>query len=365
MLALFSALTITRLASEKLSELMPTRMLVKSEKRFKGLMENIDAIAADSNQKTLFLGTSIYKYFLDPREYDAKVKENGVDTKSYNLSFEGSVGSSIYSMTQRLRAEFLKRNARFKTVVFELSPACFNKTFYRNHRLMVDFTYPKIFLDDSTWQKMLIQNTPDASYLLLNQELKPFNWDFFPYRRFFGFAKAAPLKWPGIAGIWSHKAFYEVPEWNPETSGYVNWNLPHSEDDFNSMQDRLHEKENWDHMIFKYREGNGIYPSFGFEPNLVKYYIEAVKEASQFAENVYLVILPYAPAFQRPVNKFVDKNYIISKMTNETGATVIDYTDALPVTDLDFADAMHLRKETMNRFLTLLAERIASDQKIN
>lgn len=335
----------------------------KLEKRFGGLLNNIDEIAQNSEKKTLFIGTSIYQYFLDPQYFDQQMKLNNVISKSYNLGFEGAVGSGFYSMIARLQGEFKKNGAHFKNIVLELSPACFNQTFYQNHKFVIDVTHPQIFMDTEAWLQMFLKNAPSAVCLLADQIFKPLNWEVLPYRSWLGFGKYRKNEWAGIANLWSTPVFYERPEWNPQSAGLVNWNLPSSEKEFHDMLESMHQEKNWNYMIARYRFGNGIYENFSYESNLVNFYIEAVQLAEKMSDYVTLVILPYAPSFQEHVDRFVSQDYLIRRLSRETKAKILNYTRTLPSTNEDFADAMHLKKENMNRYLKLIADNLAKDQK--
>ncbi|MFZ3230193.1 MAG: hypothetical protein WA160_08310 [Pseudobdellovibrio sp.] len=357
LISLVLTLVLTRTLSEVMKNSVPSHD--KVQKRFEALLQNISEISKDSNNKTLFVGTSIFQYFLDPSDFDEAMQSKGVLSKSYNLGFEGNIGSGTYAMMNRLETEFKSRNAHFKNIIFEFSPACLNKTFYNNHLFVIDIRHPQIFLDNQTWDKIFIQNAPAAAYLLTNQILKPLDWEFLSYRKLLGFADYKK-KLPGVADAFSSKIFYEVPEWDIKSSGLSNWNLPKTTIEFENLIEDIHEVENWKSMIFRYRIGNGISSSFSYEPSLVNYYIESVRAASRMADNVILVILPYAPSFQKSVDEFVDYEYLINKFSKETNAKIIDYRKSFSNTDNDFADAMHLRKENMKRYMNILGHELST-----
>lgn len=243
------ALTLVYLFSLSLRRSMPGQN-AKSVKRFAGIMRNLDEIALDPENKFLFFGTSIYQYFLNPKHFDQDLKALGVESKSYNLAFEGLFGPGQLAFTTRLESEFYQRNSKFRAAIFELSPACLNRRFYDRHREMLDFVLPGIFLNFSTWVKMFLIDAPGTSYLLFDQFFRPASWTlFFSLTGIMGISKEEmTVEWPELVQLWTDQKFSDPEAWNRETSGLSNWNFPATQKDFDAAVESIHQPDNWQRM---------------------------------------------------------------------------------------------------------------------
>lgn len=345
---------------------LPHSLRENSVNRFKYLKESLPKISEQTEITTLFFGTSIFHYFLYPPDFDKELAQMQIPSISYNLAFAGNFGLGFYSLTNRLAEEFKGNNRKFKAVVIELSTASMNKRFYNRHKAMIDVGNPSIFMNNTSWLQMFIGDPPAAIYVVANKLFKPFNW-FFSEDLSFVFNDEGSLvknpRFAGVARFWSNDAFYEEPEWNIKNNGMAGWNFPTTRRQYEDMQNNLHKTENWNQMLEQYYRGNGLNKSgfLGYEDSLINYYIQAVKTAEKFADRVYLLKLPYSPEFQSRVDQFVDEKYAVNKIKNDTNAVLIDYTKTLNFKDADFADAMHLRHESMTLVMKKLAQDLQKD----
>ena len=343
------------------SHAMPNTIRKKSNQRFGKLMRNLPVISAKPEVTTLFLGTSIFQYFLYPPDFDKPLNDAGIESVSYNLAFEGNFGLGLYALNNRLMGEFSKNQKKFKAVIIEICPASMNRRTFNRHKLMIDVGNPDVFMNKAAWKDMFIADPATATYLFLNSHMPAFDWQYleayaFIQGRIYSFERKP--RFAGIANIWSLPQFYERPEWNLEKFGMSGWNLPTSQIEFDQMQNKMHEPDEWKAMLADYFRGNGLNENGGFmgyEESLINYYIESVKLAQKFADNVYLLKVPYAPDFQQLADKFSYEDYVLNKVAAQTSATVIDYTKSFDFKDADFADAMHLRQESMKQVMTKLA----------
>lgn len=362
-LNLIAALILVYFFSYYSREQMPGQN-TRSVKRFNGIMKSMYEIADNTENKTLFFGTSIFQYFLHPRHFDNHLKDLGIESKSYNLAFEGLVGPGQLALVSRLESEFEKRNAHFRASVFELSPVCLNRRFYDWHREMLDFTLPAIFIDSNTWAKMFIKDAPSTSYLWFDQFFRPASWPLRnPIGDFLGYSRADMAdRWSELVLLWENRKFMEFPAWNPYHGGLSNWNFPETKHDFDLAIAELHKPDNWEKMSDLYVRANNVDGTFAYSERVVDAFIESVNSAAKFSKRVYLVILPYSPSLQKHADKFVDYEFIKKKFEKSTAATIVDLRQAFPVTDANFADAMHPDHPTMDRYMKILADRIAGTQ---
>lgn len=362
------SLTVTLLAVyffiESQSEIMPTTTRFKSNKRFQAILKNLDTIEEKPEVTSLFIGTSIFQYFLFPPDFDKPLKEKGIDARSYNLSFEGNFGLGFYALNKRLQSEFSGKK-KFRAVILELAPSSMNRQSFTRHKTMIDVGNPDIFMNKSAWLDMLVSDPAAATYLYFNRLIKPFDWNFVG---FYAYIRDQPSLYSpkpafaGIARLWADRLFYEKPEWKLQNYGMVNWNFPEKKPLFDKFIEDMHKSENWQIMIGDYARGNGLLEVRGFvgyEESIINYYLEAVRVASKYADKVFVVKLPLAPSFQKLVDKYSDESYVTNRVTNETSAILIDYTKSFNFEDADFADAMHLKHETMQKVMYRLGEDLA------
>lgn len=334
--------------------------------RFSNMMIHMDTIAADPQHKTIFLGASAIEFFLDPTFFDEALAEENIKMKSFNLAYKGNYGMGTLTLALRLRNEFKSRNAKVKAVVIELAPINFNSEFYRKRKFFQDYMSPLFFLDNETWVSFFIQDAPAAGNLFIRQWINNFDWAFFEtYSQIWeepAFTKK--LTENGVLGLWYRQEFKEVPNWNIVTRGRYNWNFPVAKPLFDKIQKDLHETATWKQHVGHYRVAAGFLDKnfyLGSEEGLVASYIEAVKIAKSFAENVYLLKLPLDPELQGLYENVAHEADLVARIERETGVKVYDYSRAHKYTSNDFADALHPNLNTMRKVLHQFAADVKSD----
>jgi hypothetical protein len=342
----------------------PTNGRSKLKKRFEYLLKSWPEITKNPNQTNLFVGTSVFQYFLDPRVYDEELAKYGISMKSYNMSFQGNIGIGLRSYMYRLKSECEKNNIVFDSVFFEIIPSAESKKFYKSHRNMIDIGNPEVFMDSDTWTKLFLTDPISAAYLYFVNQMRPLDWNNL-VSSFLASKKFHPriARFAGIANFWSLPQFYEKPEWNIETVGMVNWNRSASSSEFDETMRFVHTPDQWNIFLKEYINGNTVSKDFAYEENLIDFYVQSINIAKTFAKNIYIVKLPTAPTFQALVDQYVNEDYMLNKVYKETGVKIIDYTRIGSFTDNDFADPMHLRHETMNFYIKNLAKDIAVIKK--
>lgn len=342
----------------------PENSRAKLNNRFDYIMQSWPEISKNPNQTTLFIGTSVYQYFLDPRVYDEEIQKYGYAMKSYNLAFQGIIGIGLTSYIHRLRAESEKNNTKFDTAIFEIIPSAESKKFYNTHRNIIEIGNPEVFMNPTTWKKLFFTDPISALYLSFVKHVRPLAWNHL-IKSVLTAKKFRPRgdKFAGITSIWSQPQFYEVPEWNILTAGMVNWNRPESDAEFEKTMEAVHKPERWNTFLKEYIAGNTVSKDFSYEENLIRFYIQAINESKKFAKHVYILKLPTTPSFQKLVDQYVDEGFMLNQVHKETGVKIIDYTRIGHFTDDDFADPMHLKQDTMNFYMRNLAKDIAEIKK--
>jgi hypothetical protein len=354
-----SLLNVFGYYSEKLN--VPVNSRSKLKKRLEYLLQSWPAIIKNPNKTNIFIGTSVFQYFLDPRVYDEELLKFGIEMRSFNLAFEGNIGIGLTSYVYRLNSECEKNNVLFDTVFFEIIPSAENKKFFHSHQNMIEIGNPDVFLDKNTWTKLFFKDPISSIYLSFSNLAQPLRWEYLMYSLITS-KKIDPnlRKFAGITNFWSLPYFYEKPEWNIKTAGLVNWNFPESRTKFDEAMNFVHSPEQWSIFLKEYVNGNGISKNFKYEENLIDQYIQAINSSKKFAKQVIIIKLPTAPSFQALVDQYVNEEYMLNRVRKETGVKILDYTKIGQFTDNDFADPMHLRKETMNYYLKILAKDISN-----
>ena len=342
----------------------PTNGRSKLKKRFEFLMQSWPEISKNPSQTHLFIGTSIFQYFLDPRVYDSELAKYELPIKSYNMSFQGNVGIGLRSYMQRLKSESEKNNVVFDTVIFEIIPSAESKKLYQSHRNGIDIGNPEVFMNTQTWKELFLTDPISGIYLYFVNEIRPLEWGNL-INSFLNFEKFRPrvIRFAGIANFWSLPQFYEKPEWNIETAGMVNWNRPDAAVEFDETMKFVHTPEQWKVFINEYIKGNSITKYFSYEEYLIDFYVQSINIAKNFSKHIYILKLPAAPTFQTLVDQYVNEEYMLDRVRKETGVQIIDYTRIGNFTDNDFADPIHLKNETMNFYIKNLAKDIAEIKK--
>jgi hypothetical protein len=353
---IITALFLVREVSLRLRSNTLTQTTI-NEKRFRGVVNSMPQILEHSDTKTLFIGTSIFHYFLRPDAFDESMANHGVKTTSYNMGFGGLMGPSYLALVNRLFDE--AKGNRFRAVVFEFSPVSLSRQFYESYKTELDLDFPAIFLSGPSLWRFAQRDPPSASWMLLNQTLQPFDWGKFGlfYRFIWGRERYQVGRMAGAPGLFQLPEYYEVPEWNATVNGRYDWNLARSASSFEQDVAEIHEPSQWRNMIQKYVTGHSLNSRFKMDRGMLDATIQSVRVAKELATQRVVVILPYAPSFQILADKFVDYPGTISKIERETGVEVIDLRNVIPLTDEDFVDAMHPKFETMNKLMAIVAAR--------
>lgn len=333
--------------------------------RFKEFMFNIDIVTRNSRSKTLFLGTSVFHYFLDPEFFDSRMRELGVDSQSYNLAFAGMMGTPKLAFVQRIAHEFEIRDAKFKTSIIEFSPVSYASAFYERHRESLDVWSPRIFLNSASWIDLFFEDPRLASLMWVDEWLRPF--DIFSLRglnKFFVVRTYNPNRfWEGVAALWFKDIFIEKHRWNIQRRGLANWNLPQTREEFDRAIAEIHSPQNWSKLVENAHRFLRFDRGFAISERMFDFFLESVRQAKRFSREVYVVVPPYAPDLQVLANRNVNYEYYIDRIQTETSVKVLDGRKILQLSNNDFADFMHLNHAAMARFGNALANQIFQEKE--
>ncbi|MCB0419617.1 MAG: hypothetical protein KDD61_01385 [Bdellovibrionales bacterium] len=339
---------------------MPNSSRDRQEKRFEHMMEALPQIAKEPKSTVLFIGTSIYQYCLNPLSFEEALKKsNKPSLKAFNLSFEGNMGFGLLAQMRRLEHEFRKaKTKKFHTIVLEMSPVSYSQKFYERHQVMLEKVHPWIFIDKENRLSFFIKNPTVVAALYSNRWISDFDWyNLRKVKEFFIGPISVPRnKFGGASGYWSRPHFYEKPEWNLATHGFVNWNLPSSKKRFDHLYEYLHIKLVWNRELKRYLDGHAVNNTFQFSTPMLRSLSESVEIAKKLADRVLLVFLPNSPDFQSEINKYIDYDYFTKNVVNSSDTNIVNFTHKFHLSPKDYLDAMHPRHETMNLFLEALAD---------
>lgn len=351
-------------AVRALSEAVPVHNFRRENSirgRFQGIMAHVDRIRENSGSKNLFLGTSIWHYSLDPRTFDALLAKRGIASESYNVSVHGVMGNSLLALVRALGLSIGERKVR--ATFLEMNPIMFSREYYTRFVEDEETWAASIFFQDSKlWREFLFREPAKSFFLYLEDRLRPMMWKLFtPLTDYLPLTFREPQRWSrrkplGILEFWTNPDLQEPLNWNPETRGFHNWNLPASEQTFSRLRQKVRSK--WERIVRMLNHLHGLMPGrFHFHPALVDSFHRTIEAALGYSENVYLVITPNAPSFQARVEEYVDVEYLKREFGRHPGVKIIDLR-RLPTRDEDYVDPQHPTRETMDRFLPFLAEAI-------
>lgn len=312
--------------------------------------------------KNIFLGFSIFHLFLNPNVYDDEMLAFGIESDSVNYSFAGNMGSGQYVQTVQLKKHFQSNSFKVDNTIFELSPFSFSRRYYDVHFRRNEVGNPGMFFTFDLTLELIKQDFPGALLIILNQLLRPV--DLFDY-----IIKAnmenVKLIWPGILVHLFTEPFKEQLLWNVKTKGMEGWNLPATQYEFDAAIDSIHKPENWMNMLRAYFRGNSIGKNFSIKPQFFEKFLQSIKAAQGFSENTIVVLLPYAPTFDKYLKQYIDEEVTISLIHTETHAKIIDLRETFEFTDDDFADAIHPKPKTMNLLVKTLAKCLLKENLLN
>ncbi len=358
LLALGSSFHLAKQTSDFVNEGKNARNII-IKRRFYYIYKNFSDLFADTNRKIYFFGTSPTHYFLNPIHFDRDLKAKGIDRTSYNLGFAGIMGQGTLAFVDRIGEELKSRQQTIDTAYFEFTPLSYSSAFYSVNAENYDVLVPAIFYSSQSWSSLFQSSPIEALKVAFYQNVRPVDFrtvdvvadilnlnDFDPYNR----------KWIGMPSLWNRPEFIEHPAWRADLRGAYSWNFPASKSLFDKALATLAEPEEWQNTINMTARSNGVKPGYRLKSEMLDMFIASVIEAKKFAKNVVIVKYPLSPTFEKRYNIFINQTELLDQIQKRTGARVIDLTNRLPVSDLDFADPIHPRHETMDQYLNILAE---------
>lgn len=326
------------------------------QRRFEDALENMAKISEDSGKTNLFIGTSLWHFFMDPAGFDRAI---GQPSSSYNLSNAGMMGTALYIFMLRLKSEFDLKQMRVKAIFFEFNPMSYSYRFSEHRGFDLDYVLASGLYNNHLWYTLASKHPLKAVDLLFNNSVRPFNrWRFPPIR--FLVAKdgneTQALDSGTVPNSWMRPPFVESAAWLLEQRGLYNWNRPAAEEAFQEMRAKIH--EDWDHQLYTYAKRHGVDQRFKIFKPAREAFEESVELAKTIADHVYIVVPPYSPSLQAEMEQNFKLDNLYNGLSRSTGVEVIDLSRALTLTNDDFVDPMHASRETVDLYLKALAERI-------
>jgi len=329
------------------------------------MLNHLSTISKTPEDTTLFFGHSIFQFFLNPVVLDEVYHDRGLPSVSYNMSMSGNMGLGQYTQVLRMAQEFSRNKRKFRATIFEFSPIAYSSEFHNRHQFRLNQLQPRVFFHSSILGEMLKLDPFMALSVALNYYVRPVH-----YRVLFPFANWRALEMPKRSGVWAgittlfdESRFFDKYAWSLELRGTRNWGLPATKDDFERTLSSFHQPGAWEFAVNQYRGGNSVDANFKFDLRALDLFVSSLQIAKHFSENVCVLILPSAPALEVFLDEFVDSNGIIESIRARSGAEILDLRKVFPVQDSDFADPLHPRHETMNRFVKVLADRLIQEGK--
>lgn len=343
--------------------------LARTTNRFLDLSENLELITKSPDKTNFFIGSSVWEFFLDTNQFDHVLSKKGLSESSYNLSFRGMIGASQYALVSNLKNSDALRNKKINSVIFEFAPASMAAPFINLRKRMIEVMYTGIFLNDQVEKDFVTTDLPFwISYKLMQAfDLQEFNviWRHKLTLRATG-NKENIKKALSLENFWRSEVFSEKQAWNLSAKGLNNWNLPESRVEFDKVDEMMHAPDKWHEMIRGYKAGMGIGgEGFRLDQTTFDMFVRSINLSKKFSNKQYIVLLPMAPDYQKAADRTINYEEMFKRIYLQTGIKVIDMRKMLPLTNEDFMDALHMKRDKLNQFLELLANQYANIERTN
>ncbi|MCB9025801.1 MAG: hypothetical protein H6625_05755 [Bdellovibrionaceae bacterium] len=337
------------------------------EGRFNGLIKAMDEITTNPINKSLFLSSSDWQFFLDPAIFDSEIEKFNKNSTSYNLSIAAIDGVAQLFYIARLVKEFERRNALFKNIFLHFSPANLSESPYSDSPLHLSAS-PKIFFPQIRERVSSISNPNLIAKAFFYALLNPMRWtDSTIYHRFlklkFTLLGKQKVDLYSISQLWDvDSAIFELDNWNIKFLGLspLMENSKKMENKYKSYVKTIHKENNWEKSIEFYRNQYGLIErNKPLNQEMYKAYIEGIKILKKYAENFYIVITPYSPDLQKIANRSIDYDHYKNDIFNKTQTQIIDLRQDKNYLNSDFDDALYPSKNLLSEIQKSLANKIS------
>lgn len=334
-------------------------------RRASAIVANLPTILHDPARTMVAIGASNWHFFFEPLILDEELRKLGLETTTYNLATFGLIASPMYGLTSRIEYEL--HGKKIRTTLIELSPITLSQSWSARRAKIQDAELWPLFASPSAWSKLFFRDPIRASELYLNKHAGSLNWRRLPAFAELPYRERRPeyikevfgTVYLGAYGFWMLPEFYEKAAWNPRTRGVDNLNRPAMTDAFETHVRRSHLPEIWPRIVNGAAICHGVDPSFRIDPTSLDYLLNSIRTARRFSREVIVVYPPYAPSLQEIVNRHVNHELLFRRIFEETGVRVTDLRTAIPHTDDDFVDPLHMGNEATRRLLRALAVQMA------
>ncbi len=330
--------------------------------RFNKLLSNFDKIFSGDKKINLFIGYSSWQFFLDPKVFDYELQQKDIYQTSYNFSFAGIMGQPLYLLLSRLKYEINARDKKVSTIFLDLSPVSLSKKFYVRNRTRFDNLYSETFYNYHLIPNLIRFNPvyfPEIIYNRIFSPISLFNIDSPMVKSLYSSTRHKLPQKSNAKDIWSSNIVQDMDDWNLEDRGAALGYFRRNTNDFNIYLESVHETTNWKNIHSFYQHHHGLNNKFLISEKQFNYFISTIKNALSISDKVIVLIIPYSPSYQKKADQFINYEILIKHIKNETKATVIDLRKKVDFTDKDYVDPMHIRKESFDRLLKIIASESA------
>ncbi len=356
-LSILAALIVTIFILNKISRVKETseREIIQEKKRYDQFISNLDRIKSDSSEFNLFIGTSTWERFLNPKEFDKTFYDLKPEGISYNLSFGGLAGYSLFALTLDLKSRNL--NKKLNYVFLEFSIFLHSKKFHKVRKSYFNYKFPRVFLSEKSKVEFM-QNHP-LNYFLGEWIFPNFLFNFNVNLIFF--PKVFVMS--GIEQVWDQPDFIEENKWDLSRRGWINFNREKHTEPYEKLIEYTEDTETWKKFLVNYRSTLGLNESFEIDEDVFKLFRKSIEQLKLISRNVVVVITPINDEMIKNVRSFNNiKSVMIKEIEQSNNVKLIDLSYLGKNNRKAFLDPFHFKSEYVANYLEKIALKIKNEQ---
>ena len=321
-------------------------------------------IVQEPKDVVLFYGSSMTGAGFSPRQFDSKLKQQGIEIKSYNFGFGGLNLYFQDILSRRIKEEFQHNNKRIKLALLEFNPFQTTKTRHKRAKSLEDSFITLLASDEEIFD--ILRDDPERGTRLYNIKYLRDSISAEMVTNFFagGFrtprartqlerdeeldkefekvgdqlTKAFEKEYPNyVSSRWSYdwQGGGTIPEErSAETLEiFEKYYLLQNKNTRNYDDDRLSRIASADIIDLDFSDG------------LVEAYIRLIKEFQQFSDQVEVLMLPRNTKWITNSEIGLKRlNETIAKIESETGIKIRNHQDLSVMKPHMFRDTTHLNR---------------------
>jgi hypothetical protein len=332
--------------------------------RLPAMIQHLPQVAETKGDLVLLVGTSDTAFGLSPEVFDNRLHEKGINVTSYNLGMPSMSPDVERVFSRRVRNALDAKHRKAALTVVEFGPtlATFTATMDEGHvvqraqvfeprDLLALAARSPVEASDTVTLMLLGGVSPTLAPALVLATVDDgsegggtdLTYDSGPLLR-------VAVKHPGVAD-----------PWNLEWRGERRWNVPESAELYAEMvrQRTTVPKAMESQVDWLVREFDLF--DLNIDPRALKEFIDAVRELSAVSERTVVLMAPMNSAWNKPTPAGRARlKSALAQISQETGAPVLDFSEATEFGTQDFMDIVHLNEITgRTKWSALLADRVA------